>query len=109
MPKNPKPVTSPPSSSRMYLTLSPECREALRRFSEVSGIAGASFAAQLLHDSIPMIEAITRAFDLAKSSPRQGAEELGVALEGAMILAAQGKLQIDAALKSPRLRKSPKP
>lgn len=106
----PKQSTKPvlPSQVRMYLTLTPECHESFRRFSEASGIAASTFASKLLQDAIPMVEALTRSFELAKQSPGLAASELGDLLQATMVEAAQAHLELEQAAKSSRLRRSPR-
>lgn len=106
----PKRGTKPtaPSQVRMYLTLTPECHEAFRRFSEASGIAAATFASKLLQDAIPMVEALTRSFELAAKNPALAADELSELLTSSMVEAAQAQLDLEQATKSAKLRRSPR-
>jgi len=50
---------------RIAITTSPELRQALLEFTEVSGMAMSSFCRQMLEESIPVIQAMTRAYKVA--------------------------------------------
>lgn len=92
---------------RLYVTLTPPTREALERFTEATGIASSQFAAQILDGAVPVIEATTEAFRLAKRSPERAADLMRDVLSSAMVSAAQEKLELDEASKSAKLRKRP--
>lgn len=92
---------------RLSVTLTPESRAALERLSEASGVAASQFISTLVHDSIPLIDATAKAFQIARTQPQKAAELLGAELVRAQILAAQGKLELDQAVSRRKLRKRP--
>lgn len=100
----------PTQKPRLAITLTPETREALERLTQVSGIASSQFVSQMLHDAIPMIDAMTRSFEAAKKSPHRAAEIMQELLTEAQVEVAQHQLAFDAAAKKKKrkLRKRPK-
>lgn len=98
----------PTKTPRLNVTLSPEVRAALERLSVVSGIAASQFVAQVMQDSLPVLEAMIAAFEAAKRSPRQAADLMRGVVSGAMASAAQEQLRFDAHVREPRLRKRPR-
>lgn len=94
-------------TKRMSITLSSESRDALERFSEASGIASSQFITGIVHDSIPVIDAMTESFRIARSHPERAAELMTQQLLRASTLAAQAKLDLAeemAARRKPRRR-----
>jgi hypothetical protein len=87
--------------------LSPESREALERFSQATGIAASQLIRSIMHDAIPVVEAMTQAFAVAKTSPQKAADLMTEQLLNASVKAAQGKLELDNAVKE-KLRKRPR-
>jgi hypothetical protein len=98
----------PTKKPRLLVTLSPEGRAALERFSKVSGVAQSSFIGSLVDDAIPVLESMTRAFEAARKSPIEAAEIMNAALVETMKNAAQEQLHFsDQAKKRARLRRRP--
>lgn len=93
--------------SRLNVSLSPESRASLERFSEVTGIAASQLIRSVMHDSIPVIDAMTEALSVVKSSPQKAADVMGQQLLAASFKAAQGKLELDEAV-AQKLRKRPR-
>jgi hypothetical protein len=102
MPRTPK------AKTRLSVSITPESRAALEQFSEVSGVAMAQFISSLVHDSVPIIQAMTQAYKVARSSPRQASSIMETQFLRTMADAAQTKLEFDEAAKTPRLRKQPR-
>jgi len=92
---------------RLSVTLSPESRAALERFSEASGIAASQFITGIVHDSIPVIDAMTESFRIARSQPERAAELMTQQLLRAATLAAQAKLELDEVKTAPKPRRRP--
>lgn len=97
----------PTAKARMYVTLTPATRAALDRFTAATGIASSQFAAQILDGSVPVIDATTEAFKIAKRSPAAAASRMSEVLGQAMVAAAQEKLELDDAAVTKPLRKRP--
>lgn len=98
----------PTNKPRLSVTLTPESREALERLSKVSGIAASQFITQLIHDAIPVIDAMTRSFEEVKKSPQRAAQMMQEVLVGAQIEAVQQQLGLDSSAKKKRkLRRRP--
>lgn len=80
---------------RMMLTISYELHEALMELSEATGIAGASFASQVLEQSVPYLREMARAARRAKVAP---AEALGIMHDALLEVQSKGEqavLEID--------------
>jgi hypothetical protein len=93
---------------RLCVTLSPESRAALERFSQVTGVAASQFISGLVHDAIPVIDATTEALRLAKSQPQRAADILNSQLVRTVAAAAQQQLELDDAIKQRKMRKRPR-
>ena len=94
-------------SRRMSITLTAESREALERFSESSGIAASQFITSIVHDAVPVIDAMTESFRIARSQPERAAELMTQQLLRAGAMAAQVKMELDeemATRRKPRRR-----
>jgi hypothetical protein len=98
----------PTVKPRLSVTLSPESRAALERFSAVSGIAASQFISGLVHDAIPVIDATTEALRLSKSQPQKAADLLNFQLARTVAAATQQQLELDEAIKQRKLRKRPR-
>lgn len=99
----------PTKKPRLAITLTPESRDALERLTEVSGIAASQFISQLVHDAVPMLQGMTRSFEIAKKSPQRAAEIMSEMLGGVAVEVAQHQLAFDAAVKKKKrkLRRRP--
>lgn len=99
----------PTKKPRLAVTLSPESRASLERLSKASGIAASQFISQIVHDAIPVIDAMTRSFEEAKKSPQRAAEIMRDLITHAQVEAAQHQLALDAAIakKKRKLRRRP--
>jgi hypothetical protein len=93
---------------RLSVTLSPESRAALERFSAVTGVAASQFISGLVHDAIPVIDATTEALRLAKSQPQKAADLLNSQLVRTVAAASQQQLELDEAIKQRKMRKRPR-
>lgn len=94
-------------SRRMSITLTDDAREALERFSEASGIASSQFITSIVRDAIPVIDAMTESFRIARSNPERAADLMTAQMLRAGAMAAQAKLELDVEASSrrkPRLR-----
>lgn len=94
---------------RIALTVTPEVHAALERFTEASGVAGASYLSSLLVDMVPLIDATTRALQLAKQQPQQAANILDSELGRAIVMAGQASLDLQNVTKPKRVRRTTKP
>lgn len=94
--------------SRLNITFTPEGHAALERLADCTGIAISQYVAMLVHDSIPVIDAICNALAVAKKSPQQAADIMNSELVRALQMAAQGKLELDEAVKQKKLRMRPR-
>jgi len=97
----------PTDKSRLSVTLTPEARAALERLSQASGLAASQFISSLVHDSIPVIDATAKAFEMARTQPEKAAQLLSAELVRAQVMIAQGKLELDQAVARPKLRRRP--
>lgn len=100
----------PTKKTRLAVTLTPESRAALERLHEASGIAASQFVAQVVHDSVPVFDAMATAFVAAKKSPARAAEVMRELLGKAHMDVAQYQLALDEAIaRRPRrkLRRRP--
>lgn len=99
----------PTKKPRLAVTLTPESRAALERLSDVSGIASSQFISQLMHDAIPVVEAMTRSFEEAKKSPQRAAQIMQELLTDAHVEIAQQQLAFESARakKKRKLRRRP--
>lgn len=91
---------------RISVSLSDDAKAALDRFTSTTGIASSQFVGQLIDGAIPVIDATTEAFRIARSSPQAAAAHMSEVLNRAMIAGAQEKLELEAAAKTKRLRKT---
>lgn len=87
---------------RIAITVTPEVHAALARFTEATGVAGASYIASILVDMLPIIDATTRAIQLAKQQPQQAANILETELGRAIVMAGQASLDLQAVSKNKR-------
>lgn len=60
--------------NRMALTISDELKAALNELNEATGVAAASFVAEIMEGNIPMILGIAQAARLAKAEPGRALE-----------------------------------
>ncbi len=97
----------PTKKPRLNISLTPASRAALERFAAVSGIAAAQFVAKIVEDSIPVIESMTEAFEVARRSPQQASNVMRDSVTDAMVRAAQTHLQLDSSVRQRPLRKRP--
>lgn len=98
----------PTTKPRLNVTLSPESRAALERFSKATGVAASQFVGSLVQDSIPVIDAMTKAISEARTAPRKAASTMGTALNDALIQAMQAKLDLDEHVHGKKLRRRPR-
>ena len=64
----------PSIKKRIQVRVTPEVEEALEAFKAISGVAPASFAAQLLNDSLPMILSLTASLEAVKVADDLGTD-----------------------------------
>lgn len=95
----------PSQKPRLAITLSPESRDALARLSKVAGISASGFVASMVHDSIPVIIATAEALEQARKSPVKAAQVMNEAAVRGVAELVQAKLQLEAAVKRPRVRR----
>lgn len=97
----------PTKNPRIYVTLTPESREALERFSEISGVASSQFIRSIIHDSVPVIEAMTKAYAAARTAPQRAVSIMESEFVRTMAHAAQAQLELEEH-KVMKLRKRPR-
>lgn len=93
--------------ARLNVSLTAESRAALERFSESSGIAASQLIRSIMHDAIPVIDAMTQALSIAKTAPQEAADLMTEQLLSASAKAAQVRLELDAESKEPKMRRRP--
>lgn len=98
----------PKKQLRIALTPSKELYEALQQFSEVSGLAMSSFCKQMLEENIPVIRAMTKAYQVAYERPQEGVSIMLDELSRVSAEASQTVLDLGESKKVVKLRKSPK-
>ena len=96
----------PTKLPRIGLTVSPQLHAALGELRRVSGMSSASFLSSILEESVPMIEAVTESFKLAKSGVRAPLEPMKDVLAKAMVAGAQVSLDLHKPVKPKRIRKT---
>ena len=100
----------PPKSSqrnRLNVSLTPESRASLERFSQATGIAASQLIRSTMHDAIPVIDAMTEALAIAKAAPQQAADLMQQQLLTASAKAAQLNIELNDAVKERRMRRRP--
>ena len=100
-------TTTRKQRTRLNVSLSPESRAALERFSEASGIAASQFITGMVHDAIPVIDAMAESFRIARSQPERAADLMTAQLLRASSLAAQAKLEFDGSPSTRKPRRRP--
>lgn len=104
----PRKTPARPPRTRLNVSLTPESRAALERFSEATGIASSQLIRSVMHDAIPVIEAMTEAMAIAKTAPQQAADLMTHQLLTASARAAQLNIELQDTVKQKRLRKRPR-
>lgn len=87
--------------------MSPESRAALERFSQATGIAASQLVRSLMHDSIPVIDAMTSALAIAKTAPEKAAQLMTEQLLSATAKASHARLDLEEAV-SEKMRRRPR-
>lgn len=95
------------SKPRLNVSLTPESRASLERFSASTGIAAAQLIRSIMHDAIPVVDAMTEAMSIAKSAPQQAADLMTAQLLSVSATAAQARLDLDETAKRRNLRRRP--
>lgn len=95
-------------AKRVYVPLSPELDSALEVFNAETGIAKSQLLSQLLAETVPVIQAMTDAFRIAKKSPPQAAAAMRDLVSGAHVKLAQLQLDMQPKPARKRMRKSPR-
>lgn len=98
----------PTMKPRLSVTLTPESRAALERFSEVSGIAASQFIRSIVDDAVPIIDAMTRAYETARKSPARAVGIMESEFVRTMAKAAQSQLDLEVAKKEKKIRQRPR-
>jgi hypothetical protein len=93
MPKTPK-------LPRIAIQVSPELFAALEAFTQETGIARAQILAQMVSETVPVIQAMTEAFRQAKRSPSTAMDVMKDVVRDAHLKVAQ--VQLDLESKRPR-------
>lgn len=84
----------PTKLKRISICLPPEVEHALNDLREASGIAPASFITQIITESLPMIQALTKANRALKHDQAEAFEVLGQALATAMHQGTETQLEL---------------
>ena len=66
----------PSVKKRIQVRVTDEVDQALQEFKAISGVAPASFIAQMVNDSLPMIKALTESLKAAKTDTNSGVDIL---------------------------------
>jgi len=92
----------------MYITIDPETRAVLERLSKATGLSMAGYVRQMLRHSVPLLERLADAAEIAAKQPAESLAAMEEVLGDAAVNTAQ--LQIDLGKKKnrPALRKTPK-
>lgn len=98
----------PTKKPRVYVTLSPEAHHALTRFADVSGVAASQFIRSIVDDSIPVIEAMTKAYEMAKKAPTEAVKVMESELVRAMSRSAQMHLEMRSTVQQKPPRRRPR-
>lgn len=88
--------------------MSPESRAALERFSESTGIAASQLIRSIMHDAVPVIDAMTEAMSLAKNAPQQAADLMTSQLLSVTARASQANLELQEVAADRKLRRRPR-
>ena len=80
--------------NRMALTISDELKAALNELNEATGVAAASFVAEIMEGNIPMLLGIAQAARLAKAEPGRALE----IMQRSMLEALHGTSQVQMEL-----------
>ena len=96
----------PTEKPRLYITLTPELKRALDSFQAETGLARSALIAQLLSESVPVIDAMTEAYRAAKQSPAAAVDRMRDAVRHAHGKLSQASLSLEQTAKHRRLRKS---
>lgn len=94
-------------SQRLSVSLTPEGRAALERLSAASGIASSQFISKLVHDSVPVIDALAAAFAAASSQPEKSVDILYGEVGRALAVVARAGHQLDSLDEKLKLRRRP--
>jgi hypothetical protein len=94
---------------RIALTVSPELFAALEAFTQETGIARAQILAQLVSETVPLIQAMTEAFRQAKRSPSGAMDAMKGVVRDAHVKVAQVQLDLEAKRPRRKLRLRPTP
>ena len=92
--------------TRVAITVSPELRQALLEFSDVSGMSMSSFCRQMLEENIPLIQAMTKAYKVAYERPQEALTLMSEELDRAHAKSAQASLDLEESKKVIKLRKA---
>lgn len=85
-----------PRKKRLQVSLSDDMWKTLDRFAASTGLSPASFAASILEESQGVFEALSNIYIKAKTGSQASlVKEMGDLIDGAMLDAAQIKLELD--------------
>lgn len=95
----------PAITPRMQVTPTETTYRLLRRISELTGKAPATITRELLAEATPALEATVEALEMLHKRPTQAMRAVDRMLEGAMMDAAQARLDLDKAMQKKAGRK----
>jgi hypothetical protein len=88
---------------RINVTFSPEIHAAILECSEASGIAASQVVAMLMGSTLPVLQAMTKAFRTARTDPTQAIQVMAQLADQAAVTGAQASLDLGTVrLKMPR-------
>lgn len=96
----------PTKRPRINVTITPELHQALVEFRRASGMSSASLISQLLSETVPVINAMTEAYKVAKKSPQQAAQVMRDLVTNTHVQVAQMQLDMQPKAKK-KIRRSP--
>ena len=88
----------PAITPRMQVTPTETSYRLLKRMQELTGKAPATITRELLDEAVPALEASIGALEMLQTRPRQAMQAVDRMLEGAMMGAAQARLDLDKAM-----------
>lgn len=98
----------PTKLPRVAISLTPELHVALEKFTAESGMAKSQLISQLLSETVPVIDAMTEAYRLAKKSPAAAADRMRDLVQSAHVGLAQLQLDMAPKPKKRKMRRSPR-
>lgn len=80
---------------RLAVTLDPRVSQALEDFARVSGTSQSAFIGSMMLEALPVIQSLTKAFTLAKQSPKEALTIMQDEMLRTQIKTAQASLELE--------------